>query len=70
MTYFSEDGKMCAEAQVQRGQYLLVEICGSWFFLICEFLPFFIVFMDKAKHDAAIRKKDEDSDAEDEEDEK
>ena len=70
MTYFSEDGELCAQAQVQRGQYLLVEMIASWFFIICDFLPFFVMCMKKESHDQSIRKKAEDDDDEEEEEEK
>ena len=69
MTYFSEDGNECAAAQPFRGQYLLIEICACWFFIIINFLPFFLVCMSKESHDENIRKKEEDEDDE-EEDEK
>ena len=73
MVYFSEEGESCANAQMYRGQYILIEICASWAFVILNFMPFFIICMSKDKHDVNIRKSDDSDDeeeGEEEEDEK
>ena len=66
MAYFSEEGELCAAAQQFRGEYLLIELIGSWAFILLNFLPFTIMCMSKQQNDILIRKKDESDEEEDE----
>ena len=68
MTYYSDDGELCAESQPFRAQYLVAEICSCWFFIIINFLPLAICCMSKEQHDKDIRRPD-DSDEEDDDEE-
>lgn len=69
MTYYGESGETCMEVQPQRAQYLFVEICACWFFILVNFIPFLLCCMSKDKHDENLRKKDEEDDDDDFEEE-